>query len=158
MTGATWCSISHWLQNTFDVSGTTVQSLSNYHVAQKWLWHSSTMALPEWWGGRPWVKDEQRLWKTDGSLGTAWEKGKKLHQEKQLQKNTMQHPGTPNPIVKKCIKKAQECGLRIGGIGAQRRHEVIHSVSRDSNQPNTFYVLKTGSLCLITPPEVGKLY
>lgn len=50
-------------------------------------------------------------------------------------------------------KKAQECGCRIGGIGAGVRHEVTHFVSREIYQPNTLYVLKTRSLYQITSPN-----
>ena len=62
-------------------------------------------------------------------------------------------PRDPLTLESEKQKKAQECGWRIGAglSGGTWTHPLCFQ--RDFNQPNTFYVLKTGSLYQITPPN-----
>lgn len=127
MTGTTWCSISRRLQSTFYVSGTTVQSLSNYHIAQKWLWHSGTMALSEWLGGsslgQRWAGIMKSRWFPVYRLGERTENRKTSY--KGTEHST---PGSPDPGVRKTGKKPKTVA---GEIGAGRRHGAIHFISRE---------------------------
>lgn len=169
-------SYSKWLEphdalfligcRTIYVSETKVQSLPNYHIAQKWLWHSGAMALPEWWGGRPWVKEEQRSWKADGSLCTCWERTENCSGKNSYRK--MEH-GTwaPPTLESEKHKKAQECGWRIGGIGTrllgvgaaggQWGHELIHFVSREISTSPTCFTFSRLEACTKSLPLMGQV-
>lgn len=74
------------------------------HIAQKWLWHSGTMALSEWLGGRPRVKDAQGWWETDASLHTTW-RGQRLDWGNQLREQNMASSGPPDPWVRKAEER-----------------------------------------------------
>lgn len=147
MTGATWCSIFCQLWSAFYVSETRVQSLPNYHIACKWLWHSGTMALSEWLGGSPlgqrWAGIMKSRWFPVYCLGKRTGNWRRTsHREQNMA------PRGPLPYSQKNGGKKPK--NVAGETGAGRRHGAIHFISR-KRKPTAFYILKTGNFYQITP-------
>lgn len=64
------------------------------------------MALPEWLGGRPWVKDVQGWWEADASMRTTW-RGQRLDWENQLWEQNMASSAytLPPPVTLESAKQ-----------------------------------------------------
>lgn len=117
-------------------------------------------------GGRPWVKEEQRSWKVDGSLCTSWERAENCSGKNSYRK--MEH-GTwgPPTLESEKHKKAQECGWRIGGIGTRLSgvgaagvgwgHELIHFVSREISTSPTRFTFSRLEACTKSLPLMGQV-